>query len=197
MNLITSGVMRGLTGAASKTRLADVSMGVYRLASARGDAGGMDRAAGYAAGSMRDANASAEDAQKALEAAQAEARARQNAERRDRIEQRREAERRAREAAQNENETAGVGKQPVAEHAQPGAETSDGTKNPVKAENVAPGTGISDCVKGLCVTDGALSAVAPGAYAVFLSNSAGTAGTSSPSGGAVTSAAGRTLHVTA
>ena len=194
MNLITSGVMRGLAGAAAEKRLADVSMGVYRLARARGDAGGMDRAAGYAVGSMRDAASSAEDAGKALEAAQSEARARQSAERRDMIEQRREAASRAREAARRETETAGGAKQPVADNTQSGAETSDGTKNPAKAESVAPGTEISGCVDRLCVTG---DVVAPGAYVGYTSGAAGTAGQSTPSGGAGASAAGRVLRVTA
>jgi colicin import membrane protein len=74
MNLITSGVMRAMTGAASSAGLAGVSMGVYRAARAKGDEAGMARAAGYAAGSMQDADEARQSARRALEQAQAEAR---------------------------------------------------------------------------------------------------------------------------
>jgi hypothetical protein len=49
-------------------------MGVYRQAKAKGDEGGTDRAAGYAAGSMRAASQQNEASREALERAQTEAR---------------------------------------------------------------------------------------------------------------------------
>ena len=83
MNLITSGVMRAMTNAASSAGLAGVSMGVYRAARAKGDESGMARAAGYAAGSMRDADEARQSARTELEQAQAEARKQEALERRE------------------------------------------------------------------------------------------------------------------
>ncbi len=86
MNLITPDVMRAMTNASSSAATANVSMGVYRQAKAKGDDAGMDRAAGYAADSMHTAAQQSQAAQDAVNKAQAEAREQADLERRQALE---------------------------------------------------------------------------------------------------------------
>ncbi len=105
MNLITSDVSRAMLGAASSAAQAGVSMGVYRQAKAKGDEGGMGRAAGYAAGSMRTASQQNQAAREALERAQTEARQQEDLERRQAIEDARSEARQQEKTRQAEEDT--------------------------------------------------------------------------------------------
>jgi hypothetical protein len=74
VDLLTAGVMKGMIGASSYMKMADVSMGVYKQAQGRGDEATMERAWGYTADSMSGAKVDSEKAQEALEEAQMKAR---------------------------------------------------------------------------------------------------------------------------
>ena len=75
MNLMTSGVVSGLVGAATKMKLSDVSMGIYQVESKKlhPDTGKMQRALGYACDSMKDAKNEKDKTGTELEKAQIEA----------------------------------------------------------------------------------------------------------------------------
>lgn len=89
MSMLPIGVMQGLMGAASSMKMADASMGVYRWAKDSKQYDIMDRAAGYASVSMKEAEAHSEEAGKALEKDQKEKRAKEKAEREAAIEKHR------------------------------------------------------------------------------------------------------------
>lgn len=98
MSILPIGVMQGLMGAASSMKMADASMGVYRGAKDSNQSDIMNRAAGYASKSLKDAAASSEKAGKALEKDQKEKRAKEKAEREAALEKHRQEAAAAREA---------------------------------------------------------------------------------------------------
>ncbi|MCA1292117.1 hypothetical protein LBW89_03680 [Paenibacillus sp. alder61] len=98
MSILPAGVMQGLMRASSSMKMADASMGVYRWAKDSKQYDIMDRAAGYASVSMKEAEAHSEEAGKALEKDQREKRAKEKAEREAALEKHRQEAAAAREA---------------------------------------------------------------------------------------------------
>lgn len=80
MDLLTPGVIKGLIGASSYMKIADVAMGVYSKAKNKGDESTMKRALGYANDSMDSAEKDSKEAQEALKEAQENAKIQAQAE---------------------------------------------------------------------------------------------------------------------
>lgn len=83
MDLLTSGVVRGLVGAASKMKLSDVSMGVYEVESKKlhPDMDKLKRSLGYASDAMSEASKDTKKSAEELKKAQLDAREEEKAER--------------------------------------------------------------------------------------------------------------------
>lgn len=98
MNLLTPGVVQGLTEANLYTKYADGAIGVYKRAKAEGDEAVMERALGQAVACRNSASESSKKAQEALKEAQKEAREQAKAEQEAALEKRHQ------EAAQDKKE---------------------------------------------------------------------------------------------
>ncbi|AIQ12441.1 hypothetical protein [Paenibacillus durus] len=89
MNIMTAGVIQGLIGASGYMKTADVAMGVYEIGKNKNDEAVMNRALGYATGSLSSATEFSNEANRALKEAQIEAGKKAKAEREEALEERR------------------------------------------------------------------------------------------------------------